>query len=201
MSGMEREIAQYQTVAKAIVELMHPFVEVVIHDLRSGEIAAIYNPFSGRKVGEPSLIDFEEGVDVYPAYLKPGSKGERIKSTTASIRDEAGRVIALFCLNFDLSFLDRLKLNLDSFLSASDQLPAELFAKDWRERIHQFLHQYGKAQGVRIDALGPGERRELVADLKEAGALEPKRAVEYLAHLLGVSRATLFKDLAAGRAS
>lgn len=52
------DLAIYFSVAQAINILLHPYGEIVIHDLKTGQIAAIYNNFSKRKVGDESLIDF-----------------------------------------------------------------------------------------------------------------------------------------------
>jgi len=40
----------------AIAALLHPHAEVVVHELATDTIVAIWNPFSGRTVGDPSLM-------------------------------------------------------------------------------------------------------------------------------------------------
>jgi predicted transcriptional regulator YheO len=57
---MHRELKNYTAIAQAISLLLYPHAEVVLHDLKTGRIAAIYNPFSKRKVGEESLLEEEE---------------------------------------------------------------------------------------------------------------------------------------------
>jgi len=40
--------------AEAIATLFHPHVEVALHDLTSGRIVQLWNPFSGRRPGDKS---------------------------------------------------------------------------------------------------------------------------------------------------
>ena len=44
-------------VCEAIVALFAPLAEVAVHDIRRDRIVGIWNPISGRKVGDRSLID------------------------------------------------------------------------------------------------------------------------------------------------
>lgn len=46
----------YEPLIKALVDLLYPFLEVAIHDLNQGKLAAIYHNISQRKVGEVSVI-------------------------------------------------------------------------------------------------------------------------------------------------
>ena len=53
---MKSELKQAVAMAEAFARLLHPFAEVVIHDLKKDQIVAIYNPFSKRKVGDSSYF-------------------------------------------------------------------------------------------------------------------------------------------------
>ena len=63
--------------AQAISQLLHPHGEVVIHDLKTGTIAAIYNPFSKRKVGDDSSLEESDYPDVFPVYTKSNWDGKK----------------------------------------------------------------------------------------------------------------------------
>ncbi len=42
-------LKQYSSVAQAITALLQPYAEVVIHDLKIGKIATIFNNFSKKE--------------------------------------------------------------------------------------------------------------------------------------------------------
>ena len=54
---MRPELKNSVPIAEAFARLLHPFAEVVIHDLSKDRIEAIYNPFSRREVGDSSYLD------------------------------------------------------------------------------------------------------------------------------------------------
>lgn len=198
---MKKALARYVSVAKGIVELLKPFVEVVIHDLESGTIAAIFNNFSGRQVGDSSHVDqdneeWKHAPHTFHVYSKFGVEGSKVKSTTSVLKDDKGKPIGLFCINFDLTQVDTLRRVLDTFSTTTDLLPKSLFEEDWRERIHIFVHRYLVDNGLKLDSLEREQRQALVGDLYQSGAFEPKSAAEYIATVLKVSRATIYKDLA-----
>lgn len=54
--------------AAAISALLYPHAEVVLHDLASGRVAAIWNAFSGRTAGtdSSSRMVWETSTNVFP---------------------------------------------------------------------------------------------------------------------------------------
>ena len=89
----------YKPIAQAISLLFHPHVEVIIHDLKTGSIAALFNSFSKRTPGDESLIqdiqDPKKIPDVFPVYSKTNFDGRKINRSLQPF--EANRVIRLGC--------------------------------------------------------------------------------------------------------
>jgi len=108
-------IELYFPVAQAIELLLHPHGEVVIHNLKTGKIAAIYNNFSKRKVGDESLIeelaDYTKLPDVFPVCVKTNWDGRKMKSSTATLRDKNKKPIGLLCINLDISRWEEFRPN------------------------------------------------------------------------------------------
>ena len=77
----------FLTVGAAISALLFPHAEVAIHDLRTDRIVAIWNAFSRREVGDPSLLgDIADQLDaaaVFGPYDKADATGGRLKSVSA----------------------------------------------------------------------------------------------------------------------
>ena len=197
---MKPEFIKYIPVARALTDLMYPYVEVVLHDLKSGMIVQIFNNFSGRTIGDASLIDdkdveWDDLSDYFPPYIKTGIHGERIKSTTAIIRNNKQQPIGLFCINFNLSILDSLKESLDIFSLLTQNLPQNLFKNDWKEKINRYVQKHLVEHHLNIKELKQNQRLELIKKLFKEGALDSKHAANHIAKALGVSRATIYKDL------
>ncbi|VEP15300.1 hypothetical protein H1P_3240002 [Hyella patelloides LEGE 07179] len=51
------EIKRYLPIAQAIEMLLYPYAEIVLHDLATNTIAAIFNSFSHREPGDDSLLE------------------------------------------------------------------------------------------------------------------------------------------------
>lgn len=92
-------------------------IEIVLHDTRDPlhSIIAVQNPISGRKIGDPNsnfgveLIKSYSMIDTmgsnfvsYPLKLKDG---RAVKSTTVPIYDKKYGLVALICMNIDISKL------------------------------------------------------------------------------------------------
>lgn len=194
-------------VAEALAKLFHPFVEVVVHDIEESRIAAIFNSFSRRSVGDDSMIQdaagLGDGPDIHGPFEHRAFDGRRLRYTSVVFRDDAGRAVGLMCVNLDVSPLENVEEMIGSFLrSAGD--PAELdahFRDDWQERIQAFVRTYCQDRDTTTDRMTRDERIALVRALHAAGAFRAKNAAGFVANVLGVSRATVYNDLADAKSS
>src|ERR1700677_4483769 len=103
---MQKTIKRFLPTAEAIQRLLDPYAEVVIHDIKRNKIAAIFHPFSKRRVGNPSLLTPEEmsGLeDCIGPYEKLNWNGNKLKSISSVIRDETDQIVGLLCINLDIS--------------------------------------------------------------------------------------------------
>ncbi len=195
-----------EPLAEAIGKLLHPMAEVVVHDLETNKIAQIYNAFSGRKVGDPTHLEdldgLDRGPDVHGPFGKRAADGRRLKYVAAVARGAAGEPRVLVCINLDVTDLAAVGRSVSAFLGGGDQDSSaldDLFDDDWQERITSFVDRYLEERQCSLRRLSKSERGELVRALREAGAFRAKHAAAFTANVLGVSRATIYNDLGAGR--
>ena len=104
---MNAKFKEYRPVAEAFAKLLHPFAEVVIHDLAKDCIVAIYNPISKREVGDPSYFDgLDFGADPDENVIGPSEKlnydGRRLKSISIVLRNDKGKAVGSICVNMDI---------------------------------------------------------------------------------------------------
>lgn len=189
----------YFSAAEAISLLFYPYAEVVVHDLSTGLIAAIYNNFSKRKIGDESLLDEIKGdgefPNVFPVYLKTNWDGRKIKSISSTLRHK-GKAIGLLCINLDLSKWEECFQFLGSWLNtATKSQPAELFKDDWREKINSYVSDYLAKEGTTLKFLNKKKKIALLLALHKEGAFKAKNAAVYVADVLDLSRATIYNYL------
>ena len=183
-------------IAETIVRLLHPHAELVLHDLASGKIAKIWNPYSGRKPGEPSdLDDIDPEVvegEVAGPYEKASAKGTRLKSISAILRDRMGIPRFLLCINLDVSQFDAAAKLLQIFGASSESRPDWMFRQDIREQINLQIADYLKRHNLTMQALDQAGRVALIEFLDETGAFQTRRAVDHIAAALELSRTTVY---------
>ena len=205
---MENVLSKYKPIADAIAVLLHPYAEVVIHDIIKDSIVHIANPCSKRREGDPSYLGLDgDGSDltleknVLGPYEKEGEGGQRIRSITAVLREDETLPIGILCINLDFSPLET------AFESALEVLnglirPAEIearpeiiFREEWRELIKLEIRAFRLENGLTRDSMNAKERRELMRRLDQKRLFYARKSVEQVAGYLMISRATAYKDL------
>lgn len=195
---MKPSFRHIQPFADAIARLLHPFAEVVLHDLETDSIQAIYNSFSRREVGDPSYlerVDFDTSQEVIGPYAKTNWDGRSLKSISIVIRNQKGDAEGFLCINVDVSAFESAKSMLQCFLSNNAEMAEDtqsLFKDDLYEKINLYVQSYCRDKHVSLDALSKGEKREIVHALIANGAFKGRNASSYIARILGVSRATVY---------
>ncbi|MBV8047062.1 MAG: PAS domain-containing protein [Paludibacterium sp.] len=192
--------SRHQATADAIATLLYPYAEVVLHDMASHTVAYIANNFSKRSVGDDSGLDelpAKLETDIIGPYEKLNWDGRRLRSISVALRDEAGRIEGLMCINMDISVFESARAALNLFLSGDRVVaqPDVLFQDDWQERINQFIHRWLRTRQLSLSILQREHKRELVEALQQEGAFRGRNAANYAANVLGMGRATIYKYL------
>ena len=73
--------------------------------------------------------------------------------------------------------------------------PSSLFTNDWQEKLHASIYYYLQNYSLSFNKLKQQEKKELAKYLFELGAFKEKNAVDYVAKILKLGRATVFKYL------
>ena len=194
-----KKLDNYKTIADCIATLLFPHAEVIVHDLASQTVVHIANNFSKRRLGDDSALDELPGDFDHVSSLGPYEKlnwnGQKIRSITSVLRDDTGKAEALLCINLDFSVLDQARDALNAFFQVSRLLPQPeaLFRDDWQERINTFLHAWLGQRQLSLSTLGMKDKRALVEALYAEGAFDGRSAADYVASVLGLGRATVFK--------
>lgn len=197
--------SRYIPIADAIALLFQPYVEVVIHNIASDTVAYIANPFSGRKIGDASLLGpldkytagFPYGTATEGPYENAGNKGQRMRSISAALEDDNGVIIGIMCANADFSVMEASLDVLENFLRPRnlDAPPQVLFQNDWKDNIKLEIRTFLTEKEISFEKINATHRKNLVKRLEEKNLFYARKSIEQLADILGVSRATVYNDL------
>jgi predicted transcriptional regulator YheO len=190
-------------VCEAVAALFHPLAEVAVHDIRRGRIAAIWNPLTGRKAGDLSLLDgvpaHAEDARVIGPYSRVLADGRAITATSVVLHNAKGAKRGLLCIDFDRSPFDGAIELLARFAAPARDRPTEPFECDWREQIVLLVEEECRIRRLRHDRLTREQRLTLVRVVDGRGLFATRNAVAHAARALGVSRTTVYALLKEAR--
>jgi D-arginine utilization repressor len=196
---LEAQYAHIFPIAQGIAAWLHPNAEVVLHDLETDRVVKIWNNFSRRTPGDPSLIaeeiQLEHDQDVYGPYERSNWDGRRLKCISSVVRNTAGERTGLLCLNLDVSSFDAFKTFLETFAATASSAPKALVEHDWREQIHSALSVHLREINTPLQALTRTQKIEAVRVLDAQHLFSTRNATQHVAKILKVSRATVYNWL------
>lgn len=195
-------------IADAIVETFPRAFEVVVHDLSQPHksIRHIAGDVTKRRAGGPvtdlvvkALQQEGESIRDRHNYKTTTKDGRTLKSTTVFIRDGTGAVAAAFCINFDMTDFLSLTHALEVFTTTANAFngpgKVETFAMSIHETIVALFEQEAAKIGKQAAYMTTEEKMLLAKGLKESGVFQIRGAVDQVAHLLGVTRYTVYNYL------
>lgn len=195
----------YQTIADCIATLLFPHAEVILHDLQTQQVVHIANNLSKRKIGDESALEELPGDPQANNSIGPYEKlnwdGQRLRSITSVLRDAQGQAVMALCINLNYTVLEQARDALNLFFQASRIMPQPeaLFRDDWQERINTFLHGWLNKNNLGLNGLRREDKRQLVEALYHERAFEGRSAYDYVASVLSMGRATVYKYVKALR--
>ncbi|API92089.1 PAS domain-containing protein [Virgibacillus pantothenticus] len=191
--------------ADMIVNMFGDRCEVAVHDFSDLQHSLIHiaGNITGRKIGSPitdlvlnELTKKQEDVADIPNYKTQSKQGKVMKSATVFLRDNNDKIIGALCMNYDISLLIELGGEIDQFINIQqEKQTTETFFNSVQDVIHEMVDQvifdHKKAPSEMII----DEKVDCVRILDEKGVFLIKGATEYVAHMLGVSKFTIYNYL------
>lgn len=199
-------------VMQAVCEAVGRNCEVVLHDLSKRDLShsvyAIYNgAVSNREVGSPSTSLGLEALRDESAdhnsfgYSSRSVDGRAFRSSSIYYRNSQGRIIAALCVNFELTHLQEAARALDFLLrpGPNSDSTREVIATDIFRVLEDLVDAAVAATGRTPASMDKNDRVQVMGILEKQGAFNIKRAVEYVADRLGVSKVTAYGYLEEAR--
>ena len=191
--------------ARGIAQQFGSNCEVVVHDLDSNDvehsIVAIENGHvSGRRVGDgPSHIVLEAlrgdcaRLEDRLAYLTRSDDGKILKSSTIYIRDDDGRAIGVFAINYDITLMLAMEDALKGFTAT--QVPErepEHISRNVADLLDKLIEQSVKLVGKPVPLMNKEDKVKAIQFLNDTGAFLITKSGDKVCKFFGISKYTLY---------
>jgi predicted transcriptional regulator YheO len=210
----DKILKKYQILTEFLAEVMGEHCEVVLHDVEDFEnsiVAIENNHISGREIGD-SLTDLalnvlkdEENLECnYLAnYNGKTYDGKELRSSTYFIRDENEKVIAMLCINIDLSRYIEARDLLNTMIGKRNDIEennndknfAENFTSSIEELIDSMIQNSIGNTSIPPNRMTADEKKEITKKLDKRGVFLLKNSVSKVAKKLQTSEATVYRYL------
>lgn len=203
MTGKYR-VGFLKQLAKGVAAQFGSQCEVAVHDLTKGTentIIAIENGHvTGRHVGDGASEVVLQALKVKDpqdnlSYFTRTQDGRLLRSSTMYIRDENGKVIALFGINYDITELSHANSILGSFAGTTQDKSKEgletIFSNvnDLLDRLIEESYEYVNKP---VALMTKEDKIKAIHFLDEKGAFLIKKAGDKVSKFYDISKYTLY---------
>ena len=181
--------------------------EVVLHDLTIPEKSVVYTvngDVTGRREGQTFdrlvrsvLLNKNFTRDYAVNYTFETEDGRRIKSSSSLVRDEAGEVVGVFCVNYDITFMKTLHDELELFLPMQEDssviCPEMAADQDVTTVVDTLIDNI--VSGRKKQGLTKQDNLEMIRFMDDKGIFLVKGAIDKVAACMGLSKVTIYGSL------
>lgn len=197
--------------------------EIVLHDFSDPDhsIVDIRNGHvSGRSVGGPSTDlalkivrqGREDDSPFIADYISHSSTNKPLRSASLFIRDDAGNIVGMLCVNTDVALFEQLEsiaTGISATLLKQDaprraqgagapSTPAvetESLSDSTQELVSRNVERLAAERGLLPSDLAQADRIEVIRELDANGLFLLKGAVADVAHAMGISEPSVYRYL------
>ena len=205
----EAQLDFYKRLAHALALQFGSGCEVVVHDLEAADpshsIVAIENGHvTGRRLGDgPSHVVLEalhaggERLEDRLAYLTKTADGKILKSSTVFIRDDDGRAIGIFAVNYDITILRAMGDTIAEVVGTEPSAPREPepIVRSVADLLDDLIEQSVQLVGTPVALMSKEEKVRAIRYLNDTGAFLITKSGPKVCKFFGISKYTLYSYL------
>lgn len=215
---MDRKLDFLKQLAHGLAVQFGSSCEVVIHDLTKKDLdkSIVYienGHVSNRHTGDgPSGIVLETlrsdpgKIKDKLAYLTRTDDGRILKSSTLYIRDEKGKIIYIFSMNYDITSLLAAENSIRGLIQTEPENDTETDSSATPQRITHnvtelldlLIEQAIARVGKPVAMMNKDDKVAVVQYLNNAGAFLITKSGDKVSSLLGISKFTLYSYMDKG---
>ena len=205
----EAQLDFYKRLAHALALQFGSGCEVVVHDLEAADpshsIVAIENGHvTGRRLGDgPSHVVLEalhaggERLEDRLAYLTKTADGKILKSSTVFIRDDDGRAVGIFAVNYDITILRAMGDTIAEVVGTEPSAPhePEPIVRSVADLLDDLIEQSVQLVGTPVALMSKEEKVRAIRYLNDTGAFLITKSGPKVCKFFGISKYTLYNYL------
>ena len=183
--------------------------EVVVHEISEksaySSIIAIENGHvTGRKVGDgPSHVVLEQlgkprdDTEDQLCYLTRTPDGKVLKSSSMYIRDDEGKISAIFCINYDISALTMAEDAIRALVHVdeSERKEPERITLNVSDLLDDLIRQSDELVGKPVALMTKEDKIKAIQFLGRNGAMLITKSGDKISKHFGISKYTLYSYL------
>ena len=199
------EIEFCKQLAKGVARQFGSNCEVVVHDLCAEDpehsVVVIENGHvTGRRLGDgPSHVVWEalkadpNSLEDRLSYLTRTEDGKLLKSSTMYVRNDEGKPIALFAINYDITMMKLMEDTIQEFTrtDASAQEP-QTITHNVNDLLDELIKQSAQLVGKPVALMTKDDKVKAIRFLNESGAFLITKAGQRVCNFFGISKYTLY---------
>ena len=199
------EIEFCKQLAKGVARQFGSNCEVVVHDLCSEEpehsVVVIENGHvTGRRLGDgPSHVVWEalkadpDSLTDRLSYLTRTEDGKLLKSSTMYIRNDEGKPIGIFAINYDITMMKLMEDTIQEFTrtDANAQEP-QTITHNVNDLLEELIKQSAQLVGKPVALMTKDDKIKAIRFLNESGAFTIMKAGQRVCNFFGISKYTLY---------
>lgn len=204
---------RYIQIAEVLGQMFPNILEVVVHDFSNLDQSVIFivnGQVSNRTIGSNAselglrrLLGNENIPDILVNYTNITERGNRLKSSSLAIRNDKGKMIGAFCLNFDTAGLEYIhtlvnsliKFEISPVVGETELAPKASVMEELQQIIQDYLIQKNRV----FSTLSSHDKQNLVDHLRQKGIFKQRGAVNAVANTLKLTRQSIYNYLKKGK--
>ncbi len=210
MDEKQAILHSYLPLVEFLSQVFGSYCEVVLHDVRDTHesiIAISRHNLTGRKKGgtmspvAQKVLELNQGQDYIINNREKALQGKDIRSNTYFIKDPAGNMIGMLCINLDISAPLTLRKMLDQFMAlppdSAPLSPASASSSNLEDYVLLLIEEALAASPLAPSRMNAGEKKSIIKQLNEKGIFRIKGGAYEVCRHLQISEATLYRYLKA----
>ena len=199
------EIEFCKQLAKGVARQFGSNCEVVVHDLCAEDpehsVVVIENGHvTGRRLGDgPSHVVWEalkadpDSLEDRLSYLTRTEDGKLLKSSTMYIRNDEGKPVGIFAINYDITMMKLMEDTIQEFTrtDANAQEP-QTITHNVNDLLEELIKQSAQLVGKPVALMTKDDKIKAIRYLNESGAFTIMKAGQRVCNFFGISKYTLY---------
>ena len=199
------EIEFCKQLAKGVARQFGSNCEVVVHDLCAENpersVVAIENGHvTGRRLGDgPSQVVWEalkadpDSLEDRLSYLTRTEDGKILKSSTMYVRDDSGKPVGIFAINYDITMMKMMEDTIQEFTrTESNVQEPQTITHNVNDLLEELIKQSAQLVGKPVALMTKDDKIKAIRFLNESGAFTIMKAGQRVCNFFGISKYTLY---------